>query len=136
MKDTKLLIVDDEAVFTLLLKRIFRKLGYHVCEPVATGEAAIQAALQEKPDVVLMDIRLVGPMDGVAAATRILESHQVPIIFMTGYADEATENRARALKPAALLTKPVTPEDILPVLNTLFPPTGTDRIPAPAGLPK
>jgi two-component system, response regulator PdtaR len=96
MRKVKLLIVEDEAMFAMVLKNNLQLRGYQVCEPVSTGLAAIQAAIDEQPEAVLMDIRLVGEMDGIAAAEQILSSRRVPIIFMTGYSDEKTEARARA----------------------------------------
>lgn len=120
MTKIKLLIVEDEAMFAMVLKNNLQLCGYQVCEPVSTGQAAVQAVIDEQPEAVLMDIRLVGEMDGIAAAEQILSSCAVPIIFMTGYSDEKTETRARALAPAAYLVKPITPLEIEPVLNTLF----------------
>jgi CheY-like chemotaxis protein len=124
MTSVKLLIADDEAMLVWFMEASFRKLGYEVCKSVATGQDAIRTAIAEKPDVVLMDIRLVGEMDGIAAAKRILEMRPIPIIFMTGYSDKATEMRARALAPAAFLVKPITAAEVQPVLQKLFPDHG------------
>ena len=122
MREVKvlLLVVEDEAMTAWLLSQSLQHMGYTVCGPVATGEAAVQAAADEQPDVVLMDIRLAGPMDGIEAAERIAAQREVSIIFMTGYSDQETKSRALALHPAAYLVKPVTPEHIVPVLEALF----------------
>lgn len=116
----KILIVEDEALTALLLNRNLQLKGYETCQPAATGETAIHMAGVERPDVVIMDIRLAGEMDGIETAGKIISLYQLPIIFMTGYSDEATINKAAALKPAAYLTKPVTPDHIVPVLVELF----------------
>jgi CheY-like chemotaxis protein len=119
-----LLVVEDEAMTAWLLSQSLRRLGYTVCGPVATGEAAVQTAADEQPDVVLMDIRLAGPMDGIEAAERITAQREVSVIFMTGYSDQEVRSRALAQRPAGYLVKPVTPEHIVPVLERLFEPKG------------
>ena len=119
MKQIKILIVEDEAVTARLLKLSLQRMGYTVCEPAATAEAAIATAGQEQPDVILMDIRLAGEMDGIEAARRIALLCDVSIIFMTGYSDRETRERAQALNPAAYLVKPVTPAEIEPLIGAL-----------------
>jgi CheY-like chemotaxis protein len=116
----KILIVEDEALTALLLSRNLQLKGYDTSQPVATGEAAIQMAGADRPDVAIMDIRLAGGMDGIETAGELIARYNLPIIFMTGYSDEATINKAAALKPAAYLIKPVTPDHIEPVLVELF----------------
>ena len=80
----KVLIVEDEAILGLLLSRSLGRLGYEVGEPIATGEEALRRTEQEQPDVVLMDIRLAGAMDGIEAAREITARYGTPIIFMNG----------------------------------------------------
>lgn len=116
----KILLVEDEALIALLLKRNLELLGWEVGNPVATGETAIQRVKDELPDVVLMDIRLVGKMNGIEAAREIRVFSHIPIIFMTGYSDSELKVQAEALHAAAYLIKPVTPEQIEPVLVDLF----------------
>ena len=90
----KIEIVEDEAMTAMLLARNLRLVGYSTCGPVSTGEAAIQLAGEERPDVVLMDIRLAGAMDGIQAAADIKQRWGIPVIFMTGYSDADTMERA------------------------------------------
>ena len=118
--EKRLLLVEDEAITAMLLKRNLELIGYAVDEPVATGREAIEAAEKHSFDAILMDIRLVGKMDGIETAQRILSIQEVPIIFITGYSDEEIFNRAKKLNPSAYLIKPVTPDDIVPVLNKIF----------------
>ena len=87
---------------------------------MATGEDAVRAAAEERPDLVLMDIRLAGEMDGIEAARQIAAASPAKIAFMTGYSDERIVQRARALNPAAYLVKPVTSEHIHPVIAAIF----------------
>jgi CheY-like chemotaxis protein len=120
MKKIKLLIAEDEAILAWMLCQNLELSGYEVCAPVATGEAAVKAALDYSPDVILMDIRLAGVMDGIEAAERISAQTPIPIIFMTGYSDDNIRERADVLHPAAYLVKPVTPDQIVPVLSAIF----------------
>jgi CheY-like chemotaxis protein len=73
---------------------------------------AIQKALTLRPDVVLMDIRLQGDMDGVEAAQQIQASAAIPVVFMTAYVDEDTHQRLRATSPWGCLYKPFTPHQV------------------------
>jgi CheY-like chemotaxis protein len=116
----KILLVEDEAINAMLLKRNMELLGYQICGPAATGEAAIQIAADEHPDVVLMDIRLAGKMDGIDAAREIISINPVPIIFLTGYMGQENLSRMKDIHPVANLVKPISPDDILPVLDQLF----------------
>ncbi len=114
---TKLLLVEDEFLIAKLLQKNLQLVGYEVCELVSTGEEAVERAGQEQPDFILMDIRLAGKMNGIEAAREIEQRFQIPIIFMTGYSDEEVVAQAKALNPLAYLVKPVTPDDIKPVVD-------------------
>jgi DNA-binding NarL/FixJ family response regulator len=103
----RILIVEDEAVAALALERTLEELGYEVLGSVATGEDALKRAATDGPDIVVMDIRLAGRMDGIDAAAKIRDSTGAQIIFMTGYDDEETKRRALALKPLGLMSKPI-----------------------------
>jgi len=107
MARTKVLIVEDEMLIALQLRQSLAKAGFEVCGSVGDGETAIERSRKSLPDVILMDIRLSGEMDGIEAARRILEFSKVVLIFTTGHTDAALRARAEALKPAAFLIKPV-----------------------------
>jgi CheY-like chemotaxis protein len=113
----KLLLVEDEFLIAALLRRNLQFVGYEVCELVGTGEEAIERAEQEQPDFILMDIHLAGKMDGIEAAREIHQRFQIPIIFMTGYSDKERVAQTSDLAPLAYLVKPVTPDDIKPVID-------------------
>lgn len=115
-KKPKILLVEDEVMAAWLLQMSLRRMGYTVCGPVATGEAAVQTAKEECPDVILMDIRLAGDMDGIEAARQIRATQDSLLIFMTGYSDPDIKGRAGNLEPTAYLVKPVTPDHIVPVI--------------------
>jgi CheY-like chemotaxis protein len=108
----RILIVEDERLIAIDLQRRLTRLGYSVVALAASGMEAIQKALTLRPDVVLMDIRLQGDMDGVEAAQQIQASAIIPVVFMTAYVDEDTHRRLRATSPWGCLYKPFTPHQV------------------------
>ncbi|MDD5036355.1 MAG: EAL domain-containing protein, partial [Methylococcaceae bacterium] len=102
-----ILIVEDEAIIAAQLERLLLGWGCRVVALVATGEEAIDQAHRLKPDLVLMDVRLRGRMNGVEAARVISERDAIPIIFLTAYADDALIEEATATQPYGYLVKPV-----------------------------
>ena len=89
-----------------------RKLGYIVTDIVTTGEEAIERAEQTKPDLVLMDIVLEGDIDGVIAAEEIRNRFNIPIVFLTAYADEKNLHRAKLTDPFGYIIKPFHQKDL------------------------
>lgn len=108
----RILIVEDERLIAVDLQKRLTRLGYSVVALAASGMEAIQKALALRPDLVLMDIRLQGEMDGVEAAQQILASAAIPVVFMTAYVDEETLRRVRATSPWGCLYKPFTPHQV------------------------
>jgi CheY-like chemotaxis protein len=101
-----ILIVEDERLVARDLERRLSRLGYTVVAQVASGPEAIQQTLAHRPDLVLMDIRLQGEMDGIEAAGFIRTHLNIRVVYMSAYVDQATLTRAQATHPAAFLTKP------------------------------
>lgn len=116
----RILLVEDEVFIAMALQMELKKAGYHICKSVATGEEAIVIAAQENPDVVLMDIRLAGELDGIEAAAQIRAARDIPIIFMTGYQDKKLMDRALTISPLGYFIKPVGIHDLKPSLDTLM----------------
>ena len=106
MSSARILIVEDEYSIAADLERILGRLGYVVVGHAASGEQAIEMASATTPDLILMDIRLKGKLDGVEAAERILASQPVSIIYLTAYVDEETVARAKRTEPFGYLMKP------------------------------
>jgi CheY-like chemotaxis protein len=106
MTKAGILIVEDEHIVAWDLQRQLTRLGYTVLGVVSSGEEAIAQTLQLRPDLVLMDIRLPGEMDGVEAAEHIRALVPVAMIFMTAYGDDGTLQRALASGPVVVLRKP------------------------------
>jgi CheY-like chemotaxis protein len=109
-KKLKVLIVEDEFFIALDAEDQVRSLGHTVVGTAVSAEQAIQLAGREKPDVVLMDIRLVGPADGITAALEIRSRYGVEAIFLTANTDPSTLARAQSIGPVGVLQKPLTKE--------------------------
>ncbi|NWF90726.1 MAG: response regulator [Ignavibacteriaceae bacterium] len=105
-KKIKILIVEDESIVGADLKDTLLKLDYTVIDVVRTGEDAITKAFNTKPDLILMDIMLDGNISGIDAAQKIKEKIDVPIIYLTAYADEGTIQNAKLTDPFAYILKP------------------------------
>ena len=101
-----ILVVEDEGVIALDIRATLAHLGYTVPGAVATGREAVAKVAELRPQLVLMDIHLRGDMDGVEAAREIRERFDVPVIYLTAYADPATLQRARVTEPFGYLLKP------------------------------
>lgn len=109
---SRILLVEDEALIALDLEASLRSRGYHVVS-VVSGEEAIDAAERQPPDLVLINMRLEGGMDGVQVAAALRTRHDPAIIFLTAYAEKDLIERAKSTEPYGYLTKPVSPEDLL-----------------------
>lgn len=103
---TSILIAEDELLVAMDTQALLRNHGYSVVGMATSGGEAISQTLSLRPDLVLMDIRLRGEMDGITAAAQILTHHSVPVIYLTAFADEATVLRARTTAPYGYLVKP------------------------------
>jgi len=103
----RLMIVDDESIIAALLKVQLKKLRYSVVAEASSGEEAVRLAAAVEPDLILMDISMPGRLNGIDAARIILESRDVPIIFLTSHTDEKTIIQATELSPYGYLLKPV-----------------------------
>lgn len=103
----KILVVEDDAVARLDIQAALERAGYEVIGMASSGEEAIRQADSLNPALVLMDIRLEGAMDGVEAANEIVRRFDIPIIFLTVYADDETLHWAKVSGPYGYLLKPV-----------------------------
>ncbi|MDJ0725308.1 MAG: EAL domain-containing protein [Prochloraceae cyanobacterium] len=103
---TNILIVEDELLIAKNLARKLKKLGYNVNGIVSSGQAAIAKFTETQPDLILMDIAIKGDMDGIETATQIRDIDDVPIIYLTAYADDETLERAAQTGSYGYLLKP------------------------------
>jgi CheY-like chemotaxis protein len=97
--NARILVVEDESIVQLDLQGQLRRLGYSVVGLASAGEEAVAKAAELIPDLVLMDVRLAGEMDGVEAARRIRAERQIPIIFLTAYAHATDSEASGSLRP-------------------------------------
>ena len=95
MNKPKILIVEDEALIAASLVQTLSSLGYTVQKPIVKGEDAINSVKLEKPDLILMDIELLGEMDGIEAAEKIREIVDIPIVYLTSYTDDLRFKQAQ-----------------------------------------
>ena len=107
MTRKKILIVEDEVITAMSLQHLLEHWGCGKCEQVSSGKEAIEKAMSEKPDIVLIDINLRGETNGIEAAKQLQARFCVPIIFITGYSDEETVKEAKKIKPVGYFVKPL-----------------------------
>jgi diguanylate cyclase (GGDEF)-like protein len=112
MSGTRILVVEDEGIVARDIERTLHVLGYSVPAIVASGEAAIAKAEVLHPDLVLMDIRLKGDIDGVKAASEIGGRLGIPIVYLTAHADEPTLRRVKITQPLGYIVKPFDERDL------------------------
>jgi PAS domain S-box-containing protein len=113
----KILIVEDDHIIAKGLSHRLKNLGYEVCAIASTGEEAIEKAAERSPDLVLMDIRLEGNMEGTEAAISIRSSLNLPIVFVTAHADKAVLELAKKAEPFGYLVKPYNEKDLRSTLE-------------------
>lgn len=120
MKTKKILIVEDEAIIAMGLKFRLEELGYHVLRVASMGKTAIQIALQEKPDLIFMDISLKGSMDGIEAARKISQVENIPLVYLSGNSHLKNDMRLITTNPIDVISKPVFDRKLLEVLEKVF----------------
>ena len=106
MAKARILVVEDSRIIALELKDRLKNLGYTLEAVVSSGEEAVEEATRIRPDLVLMDIKLKGEMDGVEATTAIRADLDIPVVYLTAYADEDTLRRAKITEPYGYILKP------------------------------
>jgi PAS domain S-box-containing protein len=106
MQKPKILVVEDERVVAADIEESLHKLGYTVVGAAASGVHAIRRAVETEPDLVLMDIKLKGHMDGIDAAGELHSRLGIPVVFLTAYADGEILQRAKKISPSGYVLKP------------------------------
>jgi CheY-like chemotaxis protein/DNA-binding PadR family transcriptional regulator len=103
---SKILVVDDEAIISMQLEERLYVMGYTVVGMAASGEDAIEKARQLAPDLILMDIVMPGRLNGIEAAQTIIDELDIPVVFVTSYADDAIIEKAKQVRPYGYIVKP------------------------------
>ncbi len=113
----QVLVVEDENIVALDIKKSLIDMGYDVLGTVTTGEECIRVASERCPDLVLMDIRIKGNIDGVSTAEILKDKFDVPVVFLTAHADDETIDRAKKSSPFGYLLKPFKPAELKSVVE-------------------
>ena len=108
----RVLIVEDDMIISLVIENMINESGHEVVGKATSGDEAIRIATTESPDLVLMDIRLKGDMDGIEAVTEIRQKISTSVIYLTGNSDRVNYERALKTEFIDLITKPFTISDL------------------------
>lgn len=117
MEKARVLIVEDQVVVARSIEAMIVDHGMEVMAICKTGEEAVALVEQRVPDIVIMDIKLEGKMDGVQAAAKIRELHTVPLIYLSNFTDHVTVRKAKMTMPVNFLSKPFTEADLLRAID-------------------
>ena len=112
MEKCRVLIVEDENIVALDLCRRLAHLGYEIVGTAASADSALKLVERKYPDIILMDIRIKGNVDGIQLSENVHRDFNIPVIFLTAYAEEATLVRARATRPYGYLLKPFSEREL------------------------
>lgn len=115
-----ILIVEDEVLVAMQIEGNLQRQGYLVCGRVTTAERALDAARHNAPDLILLDIGLPGRMNGFDVARIFRTFSQAPIIFITGYSEDAVQSQVQAFAPARYLLKPVRVQQIKGMIDEML----------------
>jgi len=113
----KILVVEDDAVIAQLIEHHLLDFGYLVLDIVHDSEKALDKIHNLRPDLVLLDINILGTKDGIDVAEIIEEKYNLPYIFLTAYSDKKTLERAQKLKPMGYVVKPFKERDLLATIS-------------------
>ena len=127
MTSARILIVEDEGIVAKDIQNRLEDLGHTVIDIASSGEEAIQKTEATQPDLVLMDIVLKGDMDGVKAAEQIRKRFDVPVVYLTAYANEKTFERAVITEPHGYIVKPFRDIELLTTINMALHKHKTER---------
>lgn len=122
-----ILVTEDESIVRKDIERCLGNLGYNVIASADNGEDAISLAMKHKPDLALMDIMIKGDMNGIAAAEEIKRNMDIPVVFLTAYADESTLNDAKMAEPHGYILKPFKDVDIQTAIEMALHKHGKER---------
>jgi len=116
----KIIVVEDERIIAIDLMQLFQSEGYEIISIENTAESALVMINKEKPDLVVIDIMLMGKMDGISLAQEISKIGDIPIIYVTAYNEKKIMDRAMKTKPIAYIMKPILDEDLMKAVNQVL----------------
>ena len=121
MVPARVMIVEDEVITAMATGAMLKRLGHVVLAAVGTGQAALDAFRRQRPDIVLMDIRLDGDLDGIETAKILRRDSDVPVVFVSAFVDDTTRNRAAEAGSFAFMPKPLDEYELREMLDRLLP---------------
>ena len=116
----RIFIVEDEFISYTFLRMIITKMGYEVIGNADNGKLAIDKCLKEKPELLIMDIKIFGDMDGIDTVKKIHENVFIPVIYVTASSDHETRDKADQTRFSDFLNKPVTYNDLENAITKAF----------------
>ena len=114
------MVVEDELIFAMNLKKELQMKGYRVDDIINRGEAAVPLIKNGQFDCILMDIRLGGALNGVETAQEIRKFSSIPILFITGYMNDSNTDQVKTITHSRLVNKPVPPEEVILAIRELL----------------
>lgn len=117
MSGARILIVEDETIVAADLRKQLSRLGYKIEGHAISGEEAVRLARQLSPNLILMDIRLLGPLDGLETARRIHNEAPIPVVYISAYANLLLENPTAMQPPQLCVAKPFSIQDLQQVIE-------------------
>jgi len=112
MPNGKLLVVENDRTTASIIKMLVQKFDYEVVDIVSAGAHAISSTEKNNPDLVLMDIKIDGDIDGITAANTIINNYNTPVVYITSYSDKEILRRARLTSHSGFINKPVREVDL------------------------
>ncbi len=116
----KILLVEDEGLVALYLKKVLIEHGFKEIQVARNGEEAVHKVEESEPDLMLMDIRLGKGINGIEAVKLINSERKIPVIYITASTDEHTHREALDTDPLAILSKPIEPEELKEMIDNYF----------------
>lgn len=116
-KSPNILIVEDENIIAKDIQLMLENLGYKISGVVSSGEDSIKKASNMHPDLILMDIKLKGKIDGVSAANQIYKSLRIPVVYLTAYSGNATMDRAKETMHFGFISKPFEEKELQNIIE-------------------
>mgnify|MGYP001810079988 CR=1 FL=1 len=126
-KKPRVLIVEDEVIIARNISRYLDHMGYDVTAICASSGEVMSSIRDDKPDVVLMDIRIEGAEDGIVVAERLHDLHQIPVVYLSALIDDETVQRVKATQPFGFLAKPFSQKELQITLEIALYKSGMER---------
>ena len=120
MQNKKIAIIEDELIICTELSSALKDSGYTITGCFSSAEEGIVSIKEEKPDLVIIDIVLNGPLNGIEAAQIIMSRFDIPVVYVTSYSDDITVQRIRETNPSGYIIKPFTNKELTETVESAF----------------